>query len=60
MPSKTRSQQRLFQAAAHGATFKKAADLRQSMTQSQLKDFATGPLAKLSAPTKKTPRTGRG
>jgi len=31
MPAKSQSQQRLMQAAAHGATFKKAVDLRQSM-----------------------------
>lgn len=51
MPPKNASQRRLMQAALHGATFKKAADVRASMTRAQLKDF-TGPLAKLSAPKK--------
>lgn len=49
MPSKSKTQQRLFQAALHGATFKKAAEVRESMTTKQLREFATtGPLAKLS------------
>jgi hypothetical protein len=42
MPSKSRSQQRLFQAAAHGATFAKAKALRRSMTSDQLHEFASG------------------
>jgi len=42
MPAKSRSQQRLFQAAEHGATFAKAKQLRKSMTMSQLHDFAVG------------------
>lgn len=42
MPSKSRSQQRLMQAAEHGATFPKAEALRASMTHQQLHDFASG------------------
>ncbi len=42
MPSKSRAQQRLFQAAEHGATFPMAAKVRASMTHSQMHDFAVG------------------
>lgn len=42
MPSKSRSQQRLMQAAEHGATFPKAKAIRQSMTHQQMHDFASG------------------
>lgn len=42
MPSKSRSQQRLFQAAEHGAQFPMAQKLRASMTHQQLHDFAVG------------------
>lgn len=42
MPAKSRSQQRLMQAAEHGAMFPKATALRASMTQQQLHDFAAG------------------
>jgi len=49
MPAKSKSQQRLMAAALHGATFKKAAEVRESMTTQQLREFATtGPLAKLT------------
>jgi hypothetical protein len=34
-------------AAAHGATFPKAKQLRQSMTMAQLRDFAEVPPAKV-------------
>ena len=40
MPAKSKSMQRLFGAAAHGATFAKAKELRASMTEKQLLDFA--------------------
>lgn len=40
MPSKSKSQQRLMAAAAHGATFEKAKELRKSMTQRSLEEFA--------------------
>lgn len=42
MPAKSKSQQRLMQAAEHGATFPKAKALRASMTPAQLHDFASG------------------
>jgi hypothetical protein len=42
MPSKSRAQQRLFQAAEHGANFEKAREIRGSMTMKQMSDFATG------------------
>ncbi len=42
MPSKSRSQQRLFQAAEHGANFPMARKIRQSMTHQQMHDFASG------------------
>jgi hypothetical protein len=44
MPSKTKAQQRLFAAAAHGATFPKAKALRRDVPLQTLRDFATGPL----------------
>ena len=40
MPAKTPKQANLMQAALHGATFPKAREVRQSMTPSQIKDFA--------------------
>lgn len=42
MPAVSKSQQRLMQAALHGATFAKAKDVRASMTTQQLEDFARG------------------
>lgn len=42
MPSKSKAQQRLMQAAEHGATFTLAKHLRESMTHQQLHDFASG------------------
>jgi hypothetical protein len=42
MPAKSRSQQRLFAAAAHGATFAKAEAIRASTTPAQRKEFASG------------------
>lgn len=42
MPSRSRSQQRLMQAAEHGATFPMAKKLRATMTHTQLHDFASG------------------
>jgi hypothetical protein len=41
-PAKSKSQQRLFQAAEHGATFAKAKALRGAMTIGQLSEFASG------------------
>jgi hypothetical protein len=43
MPARSERQRRLMQAAAHGATFKKARDIRASMTPQQLRDFTRGP-----------------
>lgn len=43
MPSKSASQKRLMQAAAHGATFAKAKAIRDSMTLAQIRDFTRGP-----------------
>lgn len=40
MPATSKPQQRLMAAAAHGATFKKAKDLRKSMTMQQLLDYS--------------------
>lgn len=45
MPAKSRSQQRLMQAAEHGATFPKAQQVRSSMTHRQMHDFAVGAMA---------------
>lgn len=42
MPAKSKAQQRLMAAAAHGATFAKAKELRASMPMSSLRDFAEG------------------
>lgn len=42
MPAKSRAQQRLMQAAEHGANFPMANKLRRSMSMSQLHDFASG------------------
>lgn len=42
MPSVSKAQQRLMQAAEHGATFPLAKKVRASMTHSQLHDFAVG------------------
>lgn len=42
MPSKSRAQQRLMQAAEHGANFPLARMVRESMTHQQLHDFASG------------------
>jgi hypothetical protein len=42
MPAKSQAQQRLMAAAEHGATFPKAQAIRQSMTQQQMHDFASG------------------
>lgn len=42
MPAKSKSQQRLMAAAAHGATFPMAKKVRESMTRQQLHAFDTG------------------
>jgi hypothetical protein len=45
MPSTSRAQQRLFQAAEHGADFAMARKVRSSMSGQQLHDFASGSMA---------------
>lgn len=42
MPSKSKAQQRLMQAAEYGASFPMARKVRQSMTHAQMHDFAVG------------------
>jgi hypothetical protein len=58
MPAKSPAQRRLMQAAAHGATFKKAREVRQSMTPEQLRDYTRGPSVgeALGTPPKKQAR----
>jgi hypothetical protein len=41
-PAKSRAQQRLFQAAEHGANFPMAAKLRESMSHDKLREFSVG------------------
>lgn len=45
MPSKSKSQTRLFRAAEHGATLPKAQAIRDTMSLGQMRDFAKGPMA---------------
>ena len=40
MPAKSEKQARLMRAAAHGATFAKAKQIRHSMTPAQMRDFS--------------------
>lgn len=42
MPATSKAQQRLMAAAEHGADFPMARKLRESMSHSQLHDFASG------------------
>jgi hypothetical protein len=42
MPAKSRAQQRLMQAAEHGASFPEARKIQASMTHQQMRDFAVG------------------
>jgi len=42
MPAVSRAQQRLMQAAEHGAKFPMARKIRQSMSLQQMHDFAIG------------------
>jgi hypothetical protein len=44
MPAKSKAQQRLFAAAAHGAQFAKAKQIRASTTPAQREEFASGPM----------------
>jgi hypothetical protein len=43
MPAKSKRQQHLMAAAAHGATFPKAREVRASLTPRQLGEFAATP-----------------
>jgi hypothetical protein len=45
VPSKSKAQQKLFQAAEHGANFPMARKIRASMTHQQMHDFAAGSMA---------------
>jgi len=54
LPSESTSQQRLFQAAEHGADFPMARKVRASMSSSDLHDFASGPMAGKPEHTKKS------
>jgi hypothetical protein len=45
MPSRSKAQQRLMQAAAHGADFAKARELAARLTPQQLRDFGRGSMA---------------
>jgi hypothetical protein len=42
MPAVSQAQQRLMQAAEHGANFPMARKIRASMTHKQMHDFASG------------------
>jgi len=42
MPAKSKAQQRLMQAAEHGADFPMAKKIRASMTHAQMHDYAVG------------------
>jgi len=58
-PARSKSQERLFQAAEHGATFPKAAKLRASLTREQLRDFATGSMKNKPEHVRKASKKGR-
>lgn len=47
MPAESKAQQHLMAAAAHGAEFPAAKELRKTMTLAQLKDFAETETKKL-------------
>lgn len=42
-PARSKAQQRLMAAAAHGASFKKAREVRAALTPTQLGEFASTP-----------------
>ena len=56
MPSKSKAQARLFQAAEHGATFPKAKALAKSLTHQQMHDFAATSTSHLPAHVKASTR----
>ena len=53
MPSKSKAQQHLMAAAEHGADFPMARKLRESMSHTQLHDFASTKTKKLPMHVKK-------
>jgi hypothetical protein len=60
MPSVSPAQRRLMQAAAHGATFSKARQIRESMTPQQLREFTRGPsVAEALRTAEPPPKKGR-
>jgi hypothetical protein len=59
MPAKSKAQQRLFAAAAHGATFAKAKQIRASTTLAQRDEFASGPMKHKPEHVKTPNRYGR-
>lgn len=59
MPAVSRSQQRLFQAAAHGAQFPMAQKLRASMSPDKMRDFEVGSEAGKPQHVRKTPSVTR-
>jgi hypothetical protein len=59
MPAKSVAQQRLFQAAEHGAMFPLAQKVRASMTHDQMHDFAVGSEAGKPMHVRKTPSVTR-
>lgn len=58
MPAKSKAQQRLMQAAAHGADFPMAAKVRDTMSLGQMRDFSAGSMAGKPGHVKK-PATAR-
>jgi len=44
VPAISKAQQRLMQAAEHGADFPMAAKVRESMSLGQMRDFSKGPM----------------
>jgi len=52
-PAKSKAQANLMRAAAHGASFQKAKEVRASMTPAQLADFTHTPTTHLPRHVKK-------
>ncbi len=59
MPSVSKSQQRLFQAAEHNAHFAKAERIRAALTKQQLHDFASGSMKGKPAHVRPAPKKAR-
>ena len=55
MPAQSEKQRRLMAAALHGADFRKAKQIRASMTTAQLRDFAGRRHTGTSAPRRARP-----